>query len=264
MESPGGVVVEFVGLPATGKTHVAEAVKERIVRGEWGGDDDDIALRTSAEKRNVANNRFNALWYITTGFARRPMDCFRTASTIHRSDQPSIGYELRYLGYLLYVVEEIRRARKNGEIYLVDQGFFQHLWRIYLTAESNEGWSLIDLAETYLDFVDPDIVVFVSVDHHTRMERAMERGTSVDPELFDPDHALITDDQEAYEDVRTFVPMMDEMRERDVEIIDIENAGNRLHENVNSIVRAIRTAREEAAGLSPSSNGNPQGAASDQ
>lgn len=260
MASTRSVVVEFVGLPASGKTYVANRVEERLEQAvSPAGRATRFSVRTATERREGYYTRFTPGRHALERFALDPAGTISSMRTIRASDQPNWRYELRYLGYLLYVVEEIRRSRRSGEVFLADQGFFQHLWRIHLTGGADSLRSLTELAETHLDTVAPDIVVFVSVDHQTRMERAIERGTSVDAELLDPNHPLIAEDRDAYEEVRAFVPMVANELGHDLGIIDIENTADRLEENVESIVKAILTVRDVPSGVSLSSGGNPSG-----
>lgn len=242
MGSARTVVVEFVGLPATGKRHVAMQVMRRVDRAiSPAGRSTSLVVRTTSVRRD-AFTRLSVAWFLASRILRDPWGCLEAFRAIRETAQPNRWYELRYLAYLLYLVEEIRRARLNGEICLVDRGFYQHLWRIHLTGNADAMPSLTRIVDQYVDIVSPDIVVFLSVDHHTRMARAIERGTPVDAELLDPYHPLILDDREAYEDVRMFVPLAAHELGVDHRVIDIDNSADRLEENVETIARAILAA----------------------
>lgn len=240
MRTDWGVLVEFVGLPAVGKTRLAREVKSQFEKVTWVRDSDiSPNVSTSTEKREDKHRVLTPGRYVLSEFRRAPRLSLRSFRVISGSHQPSRRYELRYFGYLLYLVGEIRRARTYDAIYLADQGFFQHLWRIELTGEADKVETHNALCRLHGPVIIPDVVVFVSADHSVRMQRAKRRGTDFDPALFDPDHPLIRQDHRAFETIREFVPkILDDLTSETV-IVDIDNSPDKLRQNVSEIVTRI-------------------------
>lgn len=236
MGTSRGLVVEFVGLPAAGKTRLAAEVKQELLEstaGRVGWADTEVT--TSSEKRGEDLGLLKLSEMAMTRLLLSPSLCWGAANGIRRTNQPSATYDARFFGYLIYVVEELRRARANQEIHLADQGYLQHLWRILLSS-GVDGWEpLMKLAKLHYPIYEPEIVVFVSVEHRTRMERGRRRGTDVDDELFDPSHPAIKEDIESYEQMREFVPSLADELGVDPRILDIDNSSELLEENVARI-----------------------------
>lgn len=234
------LVVEFVGLPASGKTTLARAVEDRLQSGSGGSPGADVGrVTTSSGQRTSSAGAPTAAAMAATELLRAPRRSARYLRGVHASRQKSAGKIPPYVGYQLYLWAELRRVTDDGGVHLSDQGFLQHLWRIHLTATADDRGYLRRLAALHYPAFPTDVVVFVDVDHETRMNRGVERGTDVDEELFDPEHPAIRADIETYQDVKALVPELESELGMDVRTLTVDNADGRLRENAEEIRDAV-------------------------
>lgn len=235
MEQDSQLLVEFVGLPAAGKTTVASAVKDVLV--QEGDLDVAAGVTTSTEKRN--NVRLvTVLKLIIVHVFLSPVRSLRSLVYLHRTKPKTLLELLRYFLYQLYMCEELRRAKVEETVHLADQGFLQHLWRIRLKSTEEDSSHLLSLAQLYYPPLEPDIVVFVNVDHHTRMTRGKQRE-GVDDALFDPEHPAIQKDLRTYREIKELVPRISDQLETDIHIVNIENREDNIEENAREIADRI-------------------------
>lgn len=219
--------VEFVGLPAVGKTYFADAVASQLSEAF-----PDEVVTTSSGKRSQ-RARSTVMRFLAARLLGNPRQSLQSLRAIHASGQRGVDRVLRYWLFHMYVLEELRRARLEDEVHLADQGFIQHLWRVHLTAERSTRSDLREWVGRLSPEMSPDLVVFVEVDHQTRMERGVERGTPVDPSLFDPDHPEIQRDIEAYGDIVNAIEALESP------CIRIENTESSFDENLATVVERI-------------------------
>lgn len=230
-------IVEFVGLPAVGKTHLARETKGRV-QAFLGP---DSRVTTSTEKR-AGRSIFVVALLVVAFLVRRPITATRWLIWLIRTRQSNLRIVLRYWLFQLYICAEQRRVRESGEFHFADQGLLQHAWRVHLTARDTS-------VETLQQFFGrnpgelPDIVVFVEVDHRIRMERGVERGTTVKEEYFDPEHPEIQRDIRAYRDIKTVVRALSNEGRRELSIIHIENTEPALAENVEHLADELASIR---------------------
>ncbi len=125
--------VEFVGLPASGKSTLAEAVAERAVREEY-------PVRTTRMATQGAQGLFR-LASRTSGFVvesvRHPMETAAVTRLIWQSNQPSFR---DFLGIWVnwFVVKRWNEHLSDDQLVLCDQGIVQAVWSIALaSAKSN-------------------------------------------------------------------------------------------------------------------------------
>lgn len=233
------LVVEFVGLPASGKTTLAEAVEERLgADGEGALARDEVRITTSSGQRATNGNAPTAAAMVTSEFLRGPLRTVRYLEAVRASGQDPRKVPA-YVGYQLYLWAELRRVTGGGGIHLSDQGFLQHLWRIHLTASADDRGYLRRLAALHYPAFPTDVVVFVDVDHETRMNRGIERGTDVDAELFDPEHPAIQQDLETYRDVKDLVAELESAHGMDLRTVTIDNEDGELDANAESLRECV-------------------------
>ena len=232
------LLVEFVGLPASGKTHLASEVKRHLVDtvGASG-----ITISTASEQRCTSRLPVTG-FRVLGGVLLRPLQSATALRSLYRTRQHGIRRLVRYWLYQLYVDSEWRHATSPGELHLSDQGFLQHIWRVRLTALEMAASDVRQFIDRHAPVSIPDVVVFVDVDHRTRMQRGVQRGTSVDPAFFDPDHPEIERDRAAYEDVKTAVRAVAHDRCGCPKVLQIENTDEDLSENVAYIANEIASA----------------------
>lgn len=249
MPAPRGGIVEFVGLPASGKTTLAVATAAAL--SERG-----LGRPTSSSDRRRRMGRIAATAAVAREAAGAPRRTLRVADAIAGSrqsrDRTAIG---RFL-YHHYLIAELEGERASGGIHLADQGFLQHLWRVHLTARADGDAYLRELAAAGPD-VRPAVVVFVETDHRTRMERAVGRGQDIDEELFDPEHPAIRADHRAYEEFKAIVPSLYGDDGPSPTTIEVDNRRDALADNAERIAAVTMDALDGEA------TAPPQPAASD-
>ena len=222
-------LVEFVGLPASGKTHLAKEVKARLAT--------EVDTISTASEKRTRHWRGMVPGLILWSLVCAPGHGGKSAVDLYRTDQRPRQL-LTYWLYQLYLHAEWRSAG-SGELHLSDQGFIQHVWRVRLTAGSMD----VDGIKRFLSQHPPripDVVVFVDVDHQTRMKRGRDRGTSVRDAHFDPEHPAIVRDRMAFRDVRTAVDELIDEHEDGPLTLRIENTEAELDENVDRVIAAIK------------------------
>lgn len=230
------LVVEFVGLPASGKTTLARAVAEHLRAGADGtAGPGGEPVTTASDRREDQAGALTAAGMVAASALRAPLRSARFLRGVHASGQDGARRSATYVGYQLYLWGELRAVADQGGIHLSDQGFLQHLWRIHLTAETDDDAYLRRLAGLHYPHHPTDLVVFVDVDHETRMRRGVQRGTDVDEELFDPDHPAIVEDRETYRAITELVPAVVADLEMDVETMTVDNADGTLAANAESV-----------------------------
>lgn len=233
------VFVEFVGLPAAGKTRLAHEVQSQLER-----ELPTTEVTTSSDIRTDRSMPAVAV-RVCGEVMRSPGAAAQALRTIARSDQDSVRRLLRYWIYQVYLGAELRHTGHESCLHLADQGFIQHVWRLHLTGSGTGREDVRELLERYIATV-PDIVVFVDVDHRTRMQRGVRRGTPVQAELFDPDHPEIQRDIQSYQDVTDTVHDVTDHATAPSRVIHVENTAEALESNVallrDAILRAWSTA----------------------
>lgn len=244
MVKTGGVLVEFVGLPASGKTWVARQAAEQVRADRLASDDRPVVTTSSGIRNDTTASWVRRGGRLLGRTLVNPGRSMRQAEGIVSSRQHSPSKAFKFFWYQQYLLDEFHSARRAGRVHLADQGFLQHLWRVHLTARADEHGYLRQLVRSWERSLLPDIVIFVNVEHQIRMERANERGTPVDAELFDPDHPLIQDDLRSYAEIKRFIRT--EWGD-DIPIIEIDNREDNVEENLNAIARPVadRLARDD-------------------
>lgn len=234
------LVVEFVGLPASGKTTLARAVEDRLHRDSDGEfQNEGRRVTTSSGQRSTSTDAATAAAMVASESIRAPLRSMRYLRGVYASRQKSLEKIPSYVGYQLYLWGELRRLTDGRGVHLSDQGFLQHLWRIHLTATADDTGYLRRLAALHYESFPTDVVVFVDVDHETRMNRGVERGTDVDEELFDPEHPAIQADLRTYRDIKDLVPDLGSAHEMDLRVLSVDNDDGRLEENVETIHECV-------------------------
>ena len=163
-------IVEFVGLPAVGKSTISRLsaallaknyprVREPIRRV------DD----RSGPHRVLSKGRFAAEHIL-----RCPRTTLSTARNLFKTDQASTTDRVRVSFNLQYVAGVVARARSNHGVTLLDQGPYQGIWSVGL--RSTTDWdTLFDRFECFLSRTAPDLVVLVEADTDTIAKRLHSR-----------------------------------------------------------------------------------------
>jgi len=165
MENP--LVVEFFGLPASGKSTLCEGLEQRFT---------DDSIPVTNETLDIINRKGTYEGYVfMVGYAlftvfQCPIRSTRLVSIIRGSEQQSIGDEIRLSIYCLFLHTVLRRSEEREAVHLLDQGIFQTLWSIALTGGSVDRSTLQSI---YQQFPVPNTYVLVRVE--VDADRSMHR-----------------------------------------------------------------------------------------
>jgi len=149
--------VEFVGMPASGKSALSHRVAEILTAGGVGVEQPSWVLAHDIS--------YPARWMrksaiVGTRMARRPGDLLETVGAIRATSQYSGMDTMRMTFNWLLVRALMERPRVAGSVRLFDQGVLQALWSIGLGGKAG---AITQMAR-HLDgaIPIPDVVVFVT------------------------------------------------------------------------------------------------------
>lgn len=162
-----GLVVEFLGLPAAGKTTLARAVADRL-RAEGRA----VQLPAVHAEHPAAGigNKVSRVALLGTSWLRRPIAQTRALVAVRRTRQGTFA-DLRTVWENLVTVTAMReRARATDGVHLFDQGLFQAIWSIGLSAAT------FDPTPHFESVSPPDLLVITTVDQQRGRERLAARA----------------------------------------------------------------------------------------
>lgn len=182
---PQNVVVEFVGPPGVGKSHVAERVLARLVSV---GHDAHDGLAPVASTLAPSVRARNKLRVLALEAVRAPIGTARTIAAVARSRQSPrdlVGLTQNWL----VTRAMLRAARRRGGINLFDQAIVQQLGSIGMRGDWRPA--LPHATPTHRR-LGPDVIVSVTAgrdviarrlaerpQHHSRVE-ALDAGAQLD------------------------------------------------------------------------------------
>jgi thymidylate kinase len=171
------LIVEFVGLPGSGKSTVSHSVAE-ILRGAGQPVSErsfEIAHRLSASLRRLAKLRLAC-----RTLRLHPRWALSLAIQIARTGQPSWREAAARIFELLYVCGLVAEQSRQAGIHLLDQGFFVALWSICLSASSSVSLGrLVEIGTKCCGRSPADLVIVLEVEPATAVERLLRRpGTT--------------------------------------------------------------------------------------
>jgi hypothetical protein len=160
------IVVEFIGLPGSGKSVVSHAVVEDLRRMGIAVDEPAYVL---AHRWRISRRVLTKLYYVGRFMARQP----RLACGIVRSLWPSYSIsDIRCLTNLFLTVSLVA-MRGSCEIRVLDQGVLQALWSIEYRRRDS---SIARLAKQIAKYdLFPEVVVVLRVPIETAMIRLNTR-----------------------------------------------------------------------------------------
>jgi thymidylate kinase len=160
------VTIEFFGLPASGKSTLS-----RILEAKLDNKKKDVTNTTNEiiHQENKHSRYTLMIGLALTTLIRCPIQSLRIASAINASKQES---RVRVLRLWLY-----RKAQFKDRIDLLDQGIYQALWSIGITATNNESELYKSI---YEQFPKPyhHIVVIVEIEAECSLRRLRDRKTN--------------------------------------------------------------------------------------
>jgi hypothetical protein len=168
-------LVELLGLPGSGKTHIARSVVDALTRGGTSaflgpvgvGPEDPPARRIA---RKVSMLGMRALM--------RPIHSTRAAAAICVGQHAPADAMSRTLQWLV-TQHALERAGRIDGLHVFDEGSLQALWSIGLRSDRDRWRRLLaDLAAGRLTWVEPDIVVLVDAPRDVVSERLSTRTSA--------------------------------------------------------------------------------------
>lgn len=130
-----GALVEFIGLPGSGKSTIAHALADLLrERGE--------SVSEPTWRNDHATRRpLRALRKATLALAAAARDGAHARALVEwvaSSRQPTRGETLRLAINALYVAETTERCARSQGVHIFDQGLLQQLWSLLYRATHNE------------------------------------------------------------------------------------------------------------------------------
>lgn len=162
------MIIEFVGLPASGKTTIAEKMSDNLKSCNIAVNCGFFSLyRWSWWKRNL--HKLLKIIHFTVRKENRSLAA-RFSIAILRTRQRSFVDYLRLIFNNLYLFSASDELRVSDHITILDEGSIQHIWAI---ASGARGELSLRKMMTY--YQCPDIVIYVSVDEDIMIERNRNR-----------------------------------------------------------------------------------------
>jgi RecA/RadA recombinase len=128
------LVVEFCGLPGSGKTTVAVHARNAMVGQGLACDVADAGISASAARpRRVALRLRSSLREST----RHPLSALGAASRIALSGQESPRDAVAVLAQWLTVRDLVEGAKRSGGLHLLEEGMLQTLWTLLLRSHTD-------------------------------------------------------------------------------------------------------------------------------
>jgi len=141
-EIPGpahGVVVEFIGLPGSGKSTIAHAVAD-LLRLRGAAVSEPTWRNDHASRQPSRTLRKAALALAAS--ARDPRRAGDVVQWIAESAQPTMRERMMLTLNALYVAEAASRCAQMPGIHIFDQGLLQQLWSLLYQAGNSEDAEL--------------------------------------------------------------------------------------------------------------------------
>src|SRR5687767_9276111 len=123
----GGLSVEFIGMPGSGKSTLSRRVAERLHAGGITVAQPSYVLAHGiARWRRLARKSRR----VASELIAHPSDALRAARAVRSTRQRRAGDVLKMTFNWLLVSSLLRRRPPAGEVHLHDQGVLQALWSV--------------------------------------------------------------------------------------------------------------------------------------
>ena len=169
-----GSIVEFIGLPGSGKSTLSHEVAGLLRAAGVAVSEESFVL---AHRRGPVRRRLAKLRYAFATVLRSPLKSAALLRTIApmRSDTP-VSTAIKTLE-LLYVCGLVGRLARRPGIHFLDQGFFTSLGAVCVDNASRAALEpLIDLGSTCCGRPPADLVVVLDVSPKTALKRLAGRA----------------------------------------------------------------------------------------
>lgn len=169
------MVVEFLGLPGTGKSTLAWLVAEALVARHL------VVENASGElvhDLGPARRWLRKAGHVLEALVREPARSARAVRAILGTRQASVGDLLSTTLNWLLVTRLARRASGSRQIVLLDQGIAQALWSIAQSARGRDWETAMDQAARLAPMPDMVVVVAAAPDDIASRLATRRRGRS--------------------------------------------------------------------------------------
>jgi hypothetical protein len=164
-----GLVVEFFGLPGSGKSTIAHELKVSF--------DYLSVVNKSYEISNM--NRFKRViikfMYIFTLFLVDFKSSFKSLKGIVGIRQKNFKEKISVITNYFYVISLYKFNKNKHDLHLLDQGILQAVWSILLNSNDVDEKCINNIMS---HFELPDIVIIVNVNEDKLLNRYLKRSTN--------------------------------------------------------------------------------------
>jgi len=169
------MVVEFLGLPGSGKTTVSKRIAEYL--SQWG-----LTILEPVRELSDRSGLSGSLrgyhgksYLVASELMAHPAGSWRALRVLLRSGQPSLAVLFKVTFNWLMQCSLLRSCRSTRVVHLFDEGIFQALWSIGLEGRPGVIRELRSMLHDTLS--RPDVVVVLDADPTVIADRLRHRGT---------------------------------------------------------------------------------------
>jgi adenylate kinase family enzyme len=171
----GSTPVEFIGLPASGKSTISREIAEKLDREKYHHTN---RVNDVVHNRNRLLTMVIMLIYSLITYLRHPIRSTKLLAIIHQTRQPSINRTLKLWLYHMFLIHVYFKLRDEPGVHIFDQGVVQSLWSVALTGSKTPRSTLVRILELYEE-PSCNIVVTVDVDVQESISRLESRKTNI-------------------------------------------------------------------------------------
>ncbi|MCK8816301.1 AAA family ATPase [Natroniella sulfidigena] len=171
MKNSSGLIVEFIGMPGSGKSTLNNKVKETLEQNEF-----DVENPTAdiASKNRLIRVMIKLI-YFGLELLFHPLAALNYMRFIFFTKQKSFKDFSKVTLNLFYISYLMRKSENNNSITILDQGILQALWSVFLSSRLTFG----ELSKYELfEFIIPDLIIKVEVDHQILNNRLEKRSSN--------------------------------------------------------------------------------------
>jgi len=166
------MIIEFVGLPASGKSTIANHLIKRLRNFGFRVNHPTYDLKNQVSRTYRICRKMN---YGISALVQSPILSAQQLKLIFDSNQQSRSDTVRNIYNWLYLAGLGRQYQSQTDVTVIDQGLIQALWSIDLSSRNQSVTRLKQLAVSELKFVEDRIVVIVRCDRSAIKQRLANR-----------------------------------------------------------------------------------------
>lgn len=166
-----GILIEFFGVPGTGKTHLMHQLLRHL--------QEDYSVDALAARNTRPPPRYSWRWIKNVSLwrwwiIRHPRHSYRLHRAIKDSGQRSSKDTRRYFRSWIKTIERQNRRLRKHEIVVQDHGCLQLLWGIGYQADKHQWQRVLHRIIEQVNW--PDLLVIVNAHDATITQRLEERS----------------------------------------------------------------------------------------